>query len=791
MASTAPPREDLITEDDEQRPPLTRPLLHRSATNNISQVAMVGSKACPIESLDYEIIENDLFDQNWRTRAKADQVRYVVLKWTFCFAIGVITGVVGFLINLAVENVAGFKHAAVSSLMESSSYWTAFWVFAGANLALLLLATAITASVSPAAGGSGIPEVKAYLNGVDAPNIFSLRTLAVKVIGNIAAVSSSLHVGKAGPMVHTGACIAAIFGQGGSRRYGLTWRWLRYFKNDRDRRDLVTIGAGAGVSAAFRAPVGGVLFALESLSSWWRSALIWRSFFTTAVVAVVLRLFVELCGTGRCGMFGKGGLIMYDVSTLFEDLMTYHLKDIPIVVLIGVIGAVLGAFYNFLMIQVLRVYSVINERGRAHKLLLAAAVSVLTSCCVFGLPWFAPCRPCPAEPNATCGSLNKFRRFHCPPDHYNDLASLMLNINDDAIRNLYATGTNDVYHPGSMLAFFLASYVLGVLSYGVVAPSGLFVPIILTGATYGRLVAMLLGRHSNLDHGLVAILGSASFLGGTLRMTVSVCVIIVELTNNLLLLPLVMLVLLISKTVADSFNASIYDLIVRLKGLPYLDGHAEPYMRQLSVGDVVVGPLRSFNGVEKVGHIMHVLRTTGHHAFPVIDEPPFATAPVLYGLVLRAHLLVLLRKREFLSAQERYPKEYNIAARFEAQDFDKRGSGKQDTVDGVELSPEEMEMYVDLHPFTNASPYTVVETMSLAKALVLFREVGLRHLLVVPKACDRSPVVGILTRHDFMPEHILGLHPVLLGGRWKRLRWHKAAVGKYFRDLIVRLANCG
>ncbi|KAI4985646.1 hypothetical protein ZWY2020_018276 [Hordeum vulgare] len=791
MASTAPPREDLITEDDEQRPPLTRPLLHRSATNNISQVAMVGSKACPIESLDYEIIENDLFDQNWRTRAKADQVRYVVLKWTFCFAIGVITGVVGFLINLAVENVAGFKHAAVSSLMESSSYWTAFWVFAGANLALLLLATAITASVSPAAGGSGIPEVKAYLNGVDAPNIFSLRTLAVKVIGNIAAVSSSLHVGKAGPMVHTGACIAAIFGQGGSRRYGLTWRWLRYFKNDRDRRDLVTIGAGAGVSAAFRAPVGGVLFALESLSSWWRSALIWRSFFTTAVVAVVLRLFVELCGTGRCGMFGKGGLIMYDVSTLFEDLMTYHLKDIPIVVLIGVIGAVLGAFYNFLMIQVLRVYSVINERGRAHKLLLAAAVSVLTSCCVFGLPWFAPCRPCPAEPNATCGSLNKFRRFHCPPDHYNDLASLMLNINDDAIRNLYATGTNDVYHPGSMLAFFLASYVLGVLSYGVVAPSGLFVPIILTGATYGRLVAMLLGRHSNLDHGLVAILGSASFLGGTLRMTVSVCVIIVELTNNLLLLPLVMLVLLISKTVADSFNASIYDLIVRLKGLPYLDGHAEPYMRQLSVGDVVVGPLRSFNGVEKVGHIMHVLRTTGHHAFPVIDEPPFATAPVLYGLVLRAHLLVLLRKREFLPAQERYPKEYNIAARFEAQDFDKRGSGKQDTVDGVELSPEEMEMYVDLHPFTNASPYTVVETMSLAKALVLFREVGLRHLLVVPKACDRSPVVGILTRHDFMPEHILGLHPVLLGGRWKRLRWHKAAVGKYFRDLIVRLANCG
>ncbi|KAL6839145.1 hypothetical protein ACP4OV_031036 [Aristida adscensionis] len=792
----ASPHEDLPMEEDESRPPLTRALLHRSATSNTSQVAMVGSNPCPIESLDYEMIENELFDQNWRTRAKGDQVRYVVLKWAFCFAIGILTGIVGFAINLAVENIAGLKHTAVSALMESSSYWTAFWVFAGSNLALLLVASSITAFVSPAAGGSGIPEVKAYLNGVDAPNIFSLRTLAVKVVGNIAAVSSSLHVGKAGPMVHTGACVAAIFGQGGSRKYGLTCRWLRYFKNDRDRRDLVTIGAGAGVAAAFRAPVGGVLFALESLSSWWRSALIWRSFFTTAVVAVVLRLFIELCGAGRCGLFGKGGLIMYDVSTVFDDLMTYHLKDIPTVVLIGVIGALLGALYNFLMIKVLRLYNAINERGGAHKLLLAATVSIVTSCCVFGLPWLASCRPCPPaagsarpSPDGSCHTLNRFRRFQCPPGHYNDLASLFLNINDDAIRNLYATGTNDVYHPGSVAIFFAASYALGVLSYGVVAPSGLFVPIILTGATYGRLVAMLLGGRSGLDHGLVAVLGSASFLGGTLRMTVSVCVIILELTNNLLLLPLVMLVLLTSKTLADCFNSSIYDLILQLKGLPHLGGHAEPYMRQLTVGDVVAGPLRGFAGVEKVGHVVHVLRTTGHHAFPVVDEPPFSPAPVLYGLVLRAHLLVVLRKREFfLAAPERRPKEW-VAGRFEAEDFDKRGSGKQGGINEVELSPEEMEMYVDLHPFTNTSPYTVVETMSLAKALLLFREVGLRHLLVVPKACDRSPVVGILTRHDFMPEHILGLHPVLQGSRWKRLRWQKGAVTKYFRSFLSCLAN--
>ena len=60
-------------------------------------------------------------------------------------------------------------------------------------------------------------------------------------MGCIAAVSSSLHVGKAGPLVHTGACIASILGQGGSRKYHMTCKWLRYFKNDRDGGTLLLV----------------------------------------------------------------------------------------------------------------------------------------------------------------------------------------------------------------------------------------------------------------------------------------------------------------------------------------------------------------------------------------------------------------------------------------------------------------------------------------------------------------------------------------------------------------------
>ena len=93
-------------------------------------------------------------------------------------------------------------------------------------------------------------------------------TYSWQIFGSILGVAGGFVVGKEGPMVHTGSCIASLLGQGGSRKYHLTWKWLRYFKNDRDRRDLITCGAAAGVAAAFRAPVGGVLFALEEAASW-------------------------------------------------------------------------------------------------------------------------------------------------------------------------------------------------------------------------------------------------------------------------------------------------------------------------------------------------------------------------------------------------------------------------------------------------------------------------------------------------------------------------------------------
>lgn len=450
---------------------------------------------------------------------------------------------------------------------------------------------------------------------------------------------------------------------------------------------------------------------------------------------------------------------MFDVNSAIAK---WSAPDLVALLILGIVGGVFGSLYNYLVDKVLRTYSIINEKGPMFKILLVMTISLLTSCCSYGLPWLAPCASCPPELHDECPSIGRsgnYKNFNCPPGQYNDLASLLFNTNDDAIRNLFSSGGPSHFHISTLLVFFVATYSLGIITYGIAIPSGLFIPVILAGASYGRLLGTIFGSFCDLDTGLFAILGAASFLGGTMRMTVSLCVILLELTNDLLMLPLVMLVLLISKSVADNFNKGVYEQIVRMKGLPFMEVHAAPYMRQLVASDVLTGPLVAFSGVERVGTILHALRVTGHNGFPVINGPPFSDAPELCGLVLRSHLLVLLKVKKF--TKERVVMASETKRSFNAYDFAKPGSGKGIKIEDLTIKDEEMDMYVDLHPITNTSPYTVVETMSLAKAAVLFRDLGLRHLCVVPKTSGRPPIVGILTRHDFTPEHILGLYPHL------------------------------
>ncbi|CAG2062624.1 unnamed protein product, partial [Timema podura] len=158
--------------------------------------------------------------------------------------------------------------------------------------------------------GSGIPQVKCYLNGVKIPRVVRIKTLAVKVIGVVTSVVGGLAAGKEGPMIHSGAVIAAGISQGKSTSMKRDLRIFKYFREDHEKRDFVSGGAAAGVAAAFGAPVGGVLFSLEEGASFWNQSLTWRIFFASVVSTFTLNVILSTYH-GHPGELTYAGLLNF------------------------------------------------------------------------------------------------------------------------------------------------------------------------------------------------------------------------------------------------------------------------------------------------------------------------------------------------------------------------------------------------------------------------------------------------------------------------------------------------
>ncbi|KAG2444895.1 hypothetical protein HXX76_001631 [Chlamydomonas incerta] len=716
------------------------------------------------ESLDYEEYDDTVYRADQAASSSLDSLLYSANKYLVCFAIGVVTALAAFAVNLAVENISGFKFWATLTIMERGDVLGSYLAYTAMNGALVTAGVAITAYLGPAAAGSGIADVKAYLNGVDVPNIFHFNTLAAKVLGAIGSVAGGLAIGKEGPFVHAGAAIAAIISQGGSGSARLPW--MRHFWNDRDRYDMVACGTAAGVAAAFRSPVGGVLFALEEMTSWWKNQMLWLAFFTTAVVSVAIRVLMKACSSNGCGFFGSGGFIYFEIQ---EGQDTYEFFELLPMLLLGVLGGLMGSGFivmNSRLSEWRRRH--LAPLGRRGRLLEGLVISVLTSTLSFVVPLMVACTACPPGSEGACPRTDdlhsgNFVKFGCRHvggrGYYNDLATLFFNTQDDAIRNLFASKTKREYTVAALFTFTTIFYFLAALTYGIFAPTGLFVPSILCGAAYGRLVGIFVAdMHPGhyIDEGTYALLGAASFLGGAMRMTVCTCVMLLELTNNLALLPLIMLVLLVAKAVGDGTGIKpIYEVQMEVKGLPFLQPQPEAFMRHITAKECCGRPPVTFNRVEKVRSIVETLRSNGHNGFPVLHRGPDGER-LICGVVLRQQLLTLLGSGS--RSMQAAPAVNDISSRaalsYSVPEFSKPMSDPvAGPAEGVlapgALGEELMDLFLDLGPFLNTSYHVVQEDAPLSKVYQLLRTLGLRHICVVPRAHE---VVGMITRADLLPD---------------------------------------
>jgi chloride channel 7 len=83
------------------------------------------------------------------------------------------------------------------------------------------------------------------------------------------------------------------------------------------RRNFISAGAAAGVAAAFGAPVGGVLFSMEEVSSFWNMKLAWQIFFCAMISTFTADLFNSAFDgfryQGSFGLFKAEEYILFKV----------------------------------------------------------------------------------------------------------------------------------------------------------------------------------------------------------------------------------------------------------------------------------------------------------------------------------------------------------------------------------------------------------------------------------------------------------------------------------------------
>lgn len=172
--------------------------------------------------------------------------------------------------------------------------WALFFAFLSASLVRMF---------APYACGSGIPEIKTILSGFIIRSYLGKWTLLVKSVGLMLSVSAGLCLGKEGPMVHIASCIGAykycIFDQSTVVSWKknpfsfagniLSYLFPKYGRNEAKKREILSAAAAAGVSVAFGAPIGGVLFSLEEVSYYFPLKTLWRSFFCALIAAFILR----------------------------------------------------------------------------------------------------------------------------------------------------------------------------------------------------------------------------------------------------------------------------------------------------------------------------------------------------------------------------------------------------------------------------------------------------------------------------------------------------------------------
>ncbi|KAK3085494.1 hypothetical protein FSP39_004173 [Pinctada imbricata] len=695
------------------------------------------------ESLNYDICENVLY---LKERDKHKSKKWVTLRWihrwVIMFMIGIGTALLAAAIHAIVENLAHLKFELVKDYLDHCAkegcLYQPVLIWMAINVVVTMAGAALVTFLQPKAAGSGIPFIKSYLNGVKIPGLLTFRAFIAKTVGVVCSILGGLACGKEGPMAHSGSIIAAGLGRGRINFCaGKSCSLYDSFRNDHEIRDFVAGGAASGVSSAFGAPIGGTLFSLEEAASFWNQDLTWRVFFASMIACFGTNFLISSIN-GHPTKLSAPGLVRFNV---FKYDLNFDLIEIPVFIFMAVVGGLLGALFVVLNYK-LTVFRQKYLNKNWIKVVEAGVVSVVSAAIAFGL--LVGINDCTTEHPSDHHAVTS--KLYCKGEgEHNSLSTLFLTTPEGCLKALL----HDPYGfhgPVSLVAFVCIFFFMGVWTYGLSVSSGVFIPALAIGAAWGRLVGIGVinmlpdSTHLQIDVGKYALIGAACQLGGILRTTISLTVILVECTGDISFGLPIMIVLMISKWVGDFITTGLYDMNVEVLGMPMLPFDCPPLTEDLRASDIMSQPLYTFKPKETVRNIYSMLQQETFCGFPVIEEDTSTTPRQikLKGLILRHQLLLLLHKKIFCPPGQVQPRNVKLK---DFRDF----YPMYMKVEEIEISEEEMDYEMDLKPYYNPTPYTVESIFSLPRVFNLFRGLGLRHLIVVN---DKNVPIGMVTRKD-------------------------------------------
>lgn len=390
--------------------------------------------------------------------------------------------------------------------------------WAVALLGILLVVRALM-RWEPVTSGSGIPQVDAEVMGrMDMP---WHRVVLAKFCEGTLLTFAGLSMGREGPSVQLGGMSGKAVSRILHRKRG-------------EERLLVTCGAAAGMSAAFHAPLTGVLFAIEEIHKEFTAPLI-ISVMTSSVVADFL--VSQVLG------------IRPVISLAFAANLPH--ADYATVVLLGLACGLLGALHNRGMFACKALYNRLGGRAAQWKL---AVPFVLAGVCAF------------AFPDLMCGGDAIVEKLMAP-------RSLTL---------------------ATMFALLAGKYLMTTLAFGSNAPGGTLFPMVVMGGLIGAIFGLGASAATGLTDAYLPnfiALGIAGLFSGAVRAPVTAVVLVFELTGSLDALLSVTIVSILAYVVANLLRVDPYyeHLLADLLGVtpddPSINGEpGEKVLKTVYVG---------------------------------------------------------------------------------------------------------------------------------------------------------------------------------------------------------------